>query len=273
MQARNATVGKDELFMVDESHPQVFITAHNGKMVSIKQGVDPTANQDDELTDREMYQLEFDKKAEQWRIRTADNKYWSVEAASGIQAIGTAQGLKGLFTIEWLADGRAALKAACNGRYVTARMNGSLYAVSDELADRERFTLTLVNRPRLVLKCDHGYVGFKSATNARYECNKAASDPVKLISLLKQQQGQTAETLPLAAYCLQGHNDRYWTVDPVDGSSLIADSVTPQPFILELCGMSRVAIRAPNGNYISAEQNGTMWAKHAELEKATLWEY
>jgi hypothetical protein len=38
LQARNKTVSKDELFIFEESHPQVFITAHNGKMVSSKQG-------------------------------------------------------------------------------------------------------------------------------------------------------------------------------------------------------------------------------------------
>ena len=38
VQARNSSAGKDELFAVEESHPQAFITAHNGKMVSIKQG-------------------------------------------------------------------------------------------------------------------------------------------------------------------------------------------------------------------------------------------
>ena len=38
MQSRNAVVGKDELFTLEDSHPQVFITAHNGKMVSTKQG-------------------------------------------------------------------------------------------------------------------------------------------------------------------------------------------------------------------------------------------
>jgi len=56
-------------------------------------GVDPTANQDDDqpATDRETFQLEFDATAEQWRVRTADNQYWSVEAAGGIQATGNAQ--------------------------------------------------------------------------------------------------------------------------------------------------------------------------------------
>ena len=56
-------------------------------------GVDPTANQDNDqpASDRETFQLEFDSKAEQWRVRTADNQYWSVEATGGIQATGTAQ--------------------------------------------------------------------------------------------------------------------------------------------------------------------------------------
>jgi len=39
IQARNASAAKDELFMAEEGHPQVVILAHNGKMVSIKQGL------------------------------------------------------------------------------------------------------------------------------------------------------------------------------------------------------------------------------------------
>ena len=50
-------------------------------------GIDLTANQD-ELSDRETFQCEFDKQSEQWRFRTTDNKYWSLEAASGIQGVG-----------------------------------------------------------------------------------------------------------------------------------------------------------------------------------------
>jgi len=39
IQARNSTVGKDELFVIEEGRPQVVIYAHNGKMVSIRQGI------------------------------------------------------------------------------------------------------------------------------------------------------------------------------------------------------------------------------------------
>ena len=38
MQARNKAIGKDELFIIEDSQPQCFFTAHNGKMASIKQG-------------------------------------------------------------------------------------------------------------------------------------------------------------------------------------------------------------------------------------------
>jgi len=83
----------------------------------------------------------------------------------------------GLFTIEWLEDGSVGIRAT-NGRYVTARMNGSLYGVSDSLGDRERFIMTIINRPLLVLRCDYGFVGFRTPNNPRYECNKAYYDVI-----------------------------------------------------------------------------------------------
>jgi len=49
-------------------------------------GIDVSANQDDELTDKETFQIEFDTKKDQWRVRSADNVYWKVADASGIQA-------------------------------------------------------------------------------------------------------------------------------------------------------------------------------------------
>ena len=38
LKVKNKTISKDELFTIEDSHPQVFITAHNGKKASIKQG-------------------------------------------------------------------------------------------------------------------------------------------------------------------------------------------------------------------------------------------
>ena len=121
-----------------------------------------------------------------------------------------------MFAIEWLPDGAAALKAGSNGRYLTARMNGSLQAVSEEVSDRERFVMTLVNRPRLVLRCDHGFVGVKTGGGvggsgpARYECNRASHDPLKLIPAFSRQESCAAENgtqsgaSPVAYYYLMG---------------------------------------------------------------------
>jgi len=256
---RNKTIGKDELFTLEDSQPQCFFTAHNGKMASIKQGIDVTANQD-ELSDKETFQVEFDKKTGQWRVRTVEDKYWCLEQASGIQAVGDARSATGLFTVDFLDGGAVALRAS-NGRYVTARMNGSLYAVSDGVTDKERFFVTIVNRPILVLKCEFGFVGFRTATNPRYECNKSFHDVI----YVQHTNGENGN------YYLVGHNGKYWSVD--GEGNINADRPDPQPLIIELRGQSKMAIRAPNGHYIKGEQNGIMSAKSSDLQKATLWEY
>ena len=77
----------------------------------------------------------------------------------------------GLFGIEYLDGGFVALKAS-NGRYITAKMNGSLYATSDSITDKERFTMTIINRPILIIKCEYGFWGFKAQGSTRIECNK-----------------------------------------------------------------------------------------------------
>lgn len=82
---------------------------------------------------------------------------------------------KSLFDLEYLGDGKVAMRAA-NDKYVSAHFNGSLCAINDSLEAKNRFYMTLVNRPVLVLMCDYGFVGAKTAGSARLECNKAHYD-------------------------------------------------------------------------------------------------
>lgn len=83
--ARSKSVTKDELFTFDPNHAQVSLVAHNGKLVSVKQGLDVSANQI-ELADTETFQLEEDSVNEKWTFRTNSNKYWKLENNNGIQA-------------------------------------------------------------------------------------------------------------------------------------------------------------------------------------------
>lgn len=85
--ARSKCVTKDELFIFESNHAQVSLVAHNGKLVSTKQGLDVSANQI-ELANTETFQLEQDASNEKWAFRTNANKYWKLESNNGIQSTG-----------------------------------------------------------------------------------------------------------------------------------------------------------------------------------------
>ena len=76
--------------MFDPNHAQIALIAHNGKLASVKQGLDVSANQV-EINDTETFQLEENSTNEKWTIRTSSNKYWFLDACNGIQSIGHAK--------------------------------------------------------------------------------------------------------------------------------------------------------------------------------------
>lgn len=88
--ARSKCVTKDELFMFDPNHAQVALIAHNGKLASVKQGLDVSANQI-EINDTETFQLEEDTLHEKWALNTNSNKYWKLENGNGIQSTGNSK--------------------------------------------------------------------------------------------------------------------------------------------------------------------------------------
>lgn len=73
--------------MFESNHAQVSLVGHNGKLVSVKQGLDVSANQI-ELANTETFQLEQDASNEKWAFRTYNNKYWRLENNNGIQSTG-----------------------------------------------------------------------------------------------------------------------------------------------------------------------------------------
>merc|ERR1711936_1394159 len=80
LKTRSATVTKDELFSLEDSLPQAsFVAASNARYVSVKQGVDVTANQD-EISDHETFQMEFDPSSKRWYMRTMQDKYFTLQA-------------------------------------------------------------------------------------------------------------------------------------------------------------------------------------------------
>jgi len=85
LSTRNKTAGKDEQFLVEESKLQICLAAPNGKLVSNKQGIDLSANQQ-ERDESSIFQLEYDDDLQGYHIRTFDNKYWKIQGL-GLQAI------------------------------------------------------------------------------------------------------------------------------------------------------------------------------------------
>ena len=84
----------------------------------------------------------------------------------------------GLFEMIWLEDGAVAFKAN-NGKFIGTKKSGHLFANCDSVDEpNAKYYFYLINRPVLVLKCDQGFVGYKSSASTRLECNKATYETI-----------------------------------------------------------------------------------------------
>ncbi|XP_052759298.1 protein singed [Galleria mellonella] len=255
LKTRSTAVTRDELFSLEDSLPQAaFVAALNEKYVSVKQGVDVTANQD-EISSHETFQLEFDWATRRWYIRTMQDRYWTLETGGGIQASGDNKSSNALFELEWQGDGAVAFRAN-NGKYLNTKRSGHLYANADSIDDNCKYYFYLINRPILVLKCEQGFVGPKGV---KLECNKANYETIQVI------RG------PKGAVYFKGQNGKYWHAD---SESVTCDSDSPQGFHLELREPTRLAIRAAaSREYLAAAKNGNFRLVGTDLSTATHWEY
>jgi len=257
LKTRSNSVTKDELFSLEDSLPQAsFVAVSNGRFVSIKQGVDVTANQE-EISNDEKFQLEFDNHTGQWSIRTMKDKYFTLQSGGGLQASETKKTTNALFDLVWQNDGSVSLRAN-NGKYVAIKKSGHLFANSDEIDERNKYFFYLINRPILVLKCDQGFVGYKIQGSTRLECNKATYETILV------ERGENGQIF------FKGQNGKYWTAGP-DG--ITCDSDVPQGFHLELRDPAKMCIKTVSGEYVMAGKNGGFSASGCDSKEATKWEY
>ncbi|KAK3108269.1 hypothetical protein FSP39_004590 [Pinctada imbricata] len=257
VKTRNKSVSKDELFRMDECHPQIVIQSQKGKFASIRNGLEVMVNAIEE-TNKEIFQVEYDKKSKKWGIFTVDNRFWNVNEANTIIADASKLSTECLFDFEWKGDGKAAIKAS-NRKYFTNKPIGNAVTSSDVVSEKEIYVIKLVNRPLIVFKCEYGFVAQKTSgsNKTEYICNKSMYDVI----LLEQEEN--------GVYHLKGDNEKYWSV--TDGHTIKANSSKPSPFILEFRGNSLLSILAPNGKYIRAEKSGGFRAVSDVVDKNSLW--
>ncbi|XP_061882554.1 fascin-like [Entelurus aequoreus] len=248
-------VGKDELFGLERSRAQVVLTAANDRNVSTRQGMDLSANQDEE-GDQEVFQLEMSPEDRKCAFRTAAGKYWTLTPSGGLQCTASTKSANSYFDLEW-RDGRVCVRAA-NGKYVTAKRNGQLAATVDNQGEAEHFLMKLINRPIIVLRGEHGFIGARKAGVATLDSNRASYDVFQLEFLN-------------GAYAIKDWQGKYWRVG--DDSAVSCSEGSPTHFLFEFCDLNKMAVRVSGGKYLKGDHAGGLKAIADSLDSATLWEY
>ncbi|XP_012308163.2 fascin-2 isoform X1 [Aotus nancymaae] len=276
---RNTRPGKDELFDLEESHPQVVMVAANHRYVSVRQGVNVSANQDEEL-DHETFLMQIDQETKKCTFYSSTGGYWTLVTHGGIEATATEVSADTMFELEWRGR-RVALKAS-NGRYVCMKKNGQLAAISDFVGEGpprpawtgkvtggaaqqtlsppgkdEEFILKLINRPILVLRGLDGFVCHRRGSN-QLDTNRSVYDVFHL-------------SFSDGAYQIQGRGGGFWYTG--SHGSVCSDGERPEDFLFEFRERGRLAIRARSGKYLRGGASGLLRADADAPAGPALWEY
>ena len=255
VQARREKCEKDELFVLEDSLPQVHLISHSGKYVSIARGVEVSAYQP-AAAQTEIFQLTF--VGEQVALRCANGKFMAAES-SAVKSEGEEAAGNCLYNITF--NGASINLQASNGKYVTTKLNGQLAASVEDASDaKASFTMNVVNRPLLVLRSDHGFVSTVSgAKDLRYECNRSIYEVLSL-------------SVDAGVYTLQGANGKAVSMI-TESSAFAANGGEPARFHVQVMPNSRIALRVVGGKLLQGVSNGGLTATADSLSKETNFEY
>merc|ERR1712034_84404 len=105
-----------ELFGLEDSKAQVVLTAHNKKLLSVRQSEDLRANQtrdDHDHSDKETFQIEFLDKTENSKVSLVafNRKYWSSANGRTVSVTGAGSGDPSCaFTMTWQEHSQVSLQ-------------------------------------------------------------------------------------------------------------------------------------------------------------------
>lgn len=261
VQSRKGTIGKDELFELMDSRPQVQLIASNGKYLSIREGIEVRAKQSD-VTDKEIFQMEPANLTDfsgnvKWSFRSCNKKLWN-NSGSSISSDAPGDGPvseTALFSVEWMGP-LIALKAS-NGKYVSVKPNGQMAVNSATVEDNCKFVFEFINRPILVIKGEYGFVGVKGSSGT-LDCNRSQYDVFGVVG-------------NAGTYQIKGANGKYFRIEADNTLSINGDS--PTDFFFELRAPSRMLIVTSTGKYLKGQQTGGFTATGDSIASNTLWEY
>ncbi len=245
-------VGKDELFVIQDSEPQFVITSSAGKKVSVRTGTEVKADQAD-VTDVERFQLEVNDSGRA-AFKTSKSTYWAPAPDTTVAAVSTSKGPNEHFTIVYKND--KVLFQASNGKFITVKANGGMKADGDSSDPTAHFVMEIINRPQIVLRGQYGFVGLKGASG-RVEVARALGE----VFDLECDKGK---------YYFKGPNGRYWGVD---GDGVHCNNAAKNTFYLEFPTHSRILIKTEDGAYLEGEHNGAFKATGKSAGINTLWEF
>lgn len=258
-------VTKDELYEFEDSHPQIKITDYASRKVSVKHGVEFSANNTREAEDDTIrFQLEaHPEKSGLWAFRTHKDKYWSLtnDADGSIHCDHDAKtGFSSAqyFTIEWLGP-KLAIKAS-NGKYITSSANGALRAVGATstvlIEDKvsSQYVWELINRPRLVIRTEHGFVN--SAANGALTCHNP--NPESFACHISKGLVQ-----------ISASNGRYFANTP---TGIAAVGSEPTLFEMVLLDNTNMTLSL-DGKLFQAFQNGDFSITGTKIDSSTILEF
>jgi len=254
IKAIRPNVTPKEVFVLEDSDAQVTLKACiNGKWLAF-QGTNLISNKTTIEKDN-IFMLQFNDAKKKWMFRTSSEFYIRVDGTGCVTVEGKVADDNSLFDIEYVGDGKIALKAA-NGKYLSAAKLGGIDCKAGEVGDQNKFLIYFFNRPQIVFLADQrSFVGIDK--NGKVMSNRALPEAFTL----EFNEGK---------YSIKSNDGKYLKTG-ADQSKLEL-SPTPEMFEIEFY-LNKLSLKNSSGKYVKSENQGWLVATVAKPGETELFEF